>query len=138
MIAALSLATDLGICVPLEYGLHSTLFAMRLADRLGVDPETASQTYYACLLFYVGFTANTDIAAEIFGGDDSLTRYADLPVFGEEEQPIEPIHRRGIVESEPGLYFVGLFFLYAMSSGFLPGVGRDAEHIVKDIATRTR
>jgi hypothetical protein len=49
VIAALSLATDLGIGVPLEYGLQSTLFAMRLADRLGVDPETASQTYYACL-----------------------------------------------------------------------------------------
>jgi putative flavoprotein involved in K+ transport len=64
--------------------------------------------------------------------------WIDLPVFGEEEEPIEPIHRRGIVESQPGLYFVGLFFLYAMSSGFLPGVGRDAEHIVKDIATRTR
>jgi hypothetical protein len=30
---------------------------MRLADRLGVDSETASQTYYACLLFYVGCTA---------------------------------------------------------------------------------
>jgi hypothetical protein len=32
--------------VPLEYGLRSTLFAMRLADRLGVDAEAASQTYY--------------------------------------------------------------------------------------------
>ena len=62
--------------------------------------------------------------------------WIDLPVFGEEEEPIEPIHRRGIVSDEPGLYFVGLFFLYAMSSGFLPGVGRDAEHIVKDIAAR--
>jgi hypothetical protein len=28
---------------------------------------------------------------------------------------------------------VGLFFLYAMSSGFLPGVDRDAEHIVHAI-----
>ena len=63
--------------------------------------------------------------------------WIDLPVFGEEDDPIEPIHHRGIVADEPGLYFVGLFFLYAMSSGFLPGVGRDAEHIVKDIASRT-
>jgi putative flavoprotein involved in K+ transport len=63
--------------------------------------------------------------------------WIDLPVFGNEEAPIEPIHHRGIVASEPGLYFVGLFFLYAMSSGFLPGVGRDAEHIVKNIASRT-
>jgi hypothetical protein len=38
------LATDLGTGVPLEHGLQSTLFAMRLAERLGVDAETASQT----------------------------------------------------------------------------------------------
>jgi HD-GYP domain-containing protein (c-di-GMP phosphodiesterase class II) len=82
VIATLSLATDLGIGVPLEYGLDSTLIAMRLADRLGVDPETASQTYYACLLFYVGCTANADIASEIFGADDSLTRYATPARFG--------------------------------------------------------
>jgi putative flavoprotein involved in K+ transport len=64
--------------------------------------------------------------------------WIDLPVFGDDEDLIEPIHQRGIVANEPGLYFVGLFFLYAMSSGFLPGVGRDAEYIVKNIASRTR
>jgi len=64
--------------------------------------------------------------------------WIDLPVFGNEQEPNEPIHHRGIVAGQPGLYFVGLFFLYAMSSGFLPGVGRDAEHVVKDIASRTR
>jgi HD-GYP domain-containing protein (c-di-GMP phosphodiesterase class II) len=82
VIAALSLATDLGIAVPLEHGLQSTLFAMRLADRLGVDAQTASQTYHACLLFYVGCTANADVAAEIFGTDDALTRYAAARRFG--------------------------------------------------------
>jgi putative flavoprotein involved in K+ transport len=64
--------------------------------------------------------------------------WIDLPVFGDEEDPIEPMHRRGIVTDAPGLYFVGLFFLYAMSSGFLPGVGRDAEYVVKHIARRAR
>ena len=54
VMAALSLATDLAIGVPLEHGLHSTLLAMRLGERLGVDADTASQNYYACLLFYVG------------------------------------------------------------------------------------
>jgi putative flavoprotein involved in K+ transport len=62
--------------------------------------------------------------------------WIDLDVFGDEEAPKEPIHRRGIVAGEPGLYFVGLFFLYAMSSGFLPGVGRDAEHVARHIAWR--
>ena len=82
VITALSLATDLGIGVPLEYGLQSTLFAMRLADSLGVDSETASQTYYTCLLFYVGCTANADVAAELFGTDDALTTYATPVRFG--------------------------------------------------------
>jgi putative flavoprotein involved in K+ transport len=61
--------------------------------------------------------------------------WIDLPVFGEDE--IEPMHRRGIVAIEPGLYFVGLFFLYAASSGLVGGVGRDAEHVVEAIVSRT-
>jgi putative flavoprotein involved in K+ transport len=63
--------------------------------------------------------------------------WIDLPIFGDQgRDPNEPIHVRGIVADEPGLYFVGLAFLYAMSSGFLPGVGRDAEHVVNHIASR--
>jgi hypothetical protein len=82
VVAALSLATDLGIGVPLEHGLQSTLFAMRLGERLGVDAEAASQTYYACLLFYVGCTADAEIAAEVFGDENALTAHA-MPVrFG--------------------------------------------------------
>jgi putative flavoprotein involved in K+ transport len=47
-----------------------------------------------------------------------------------------PIHDRGIVESCPGLYFIGLLFLYSLSSALLGGVGRDAEHIVDHIVSR--
>ena len=47
-----------------------------------------------------------------------------------------PTHDRGIVESCPGFYFVGLLFLYSLSSALLGGVGRDAKHIVDHIATR--
>jgi len=43
VIAALSLATDLGIGVPLEHGLDSTVFAMRLGERLGVDSEREAE-----------------------------------------------------------------------------------------------
>jgi putative flavoprotein involved in K+ transport len=64
--------------------------------------------------------------------------WINLPVFKQAQQPLEPTHVRGIVADEPGLYFVGLYFLYAMSSGFLPGVGRDAEHVVRHIASRLR
>ena len=49
-----------------------------------------------------------------------------------------PVHDRGIVDSVPGLYFVGLPFLYSLSSALLGGVGRDARHIVDHIASERR
>jgi putative flavoprotein involved in K+ transport len=60
--------------------------------------------------------------------------WIDLPVHG----PHEPLHVRGVVPSQPGLYFVGLHFLYAASSGQIHGVARDAEHIVNTIQAQTR
>ena len=48
-----------------------------------------------------------------------------------------PIQDRGVVESVPGLYFIGLPFLYSLSSALLGGVGRDAEYIVGHIASAT-
>lgn len=68
IIAALCLGTDLGMGFPFEHGLQTTLIAMRLADRLGVDRESASQTYYACLLAHAGCTTEAHVAAEVFGG----------------------------------------------------------------------
>jgi len=59
--------------------------------------------------------------------------WIDLPIMGE----LEPKHRRGVVQSQPGLYFVGLSFLYALSSTMIQGVSRDAEYIVKQIAARS-
>jgi putative flavoprotein involved in K+ transport len=60
--------------------------------------------------------------------------WIDLPAFDEEGRPK---HDRGVVESEPGLYFVGLVFQYSASSDVLPGVGRDAEYVVRHIAARS-
>jgi putative flavoprotein involved in K+ transport len=46
-----------------------------------------------------------------------------------------PVHDRGVVESCPGLYFVGLLFLHSLSSALLGGVGRDAKYIVEHIVS---
>lgn len=82
MVAALCLATDLGMGIPFEHGLHSTLIAMRLAHRLGVDGATSSRTYYACLLTHAGCTADTEMAAKTFGG--SMTTHLVPVTFGSE------------------------------------------------------
>jgi putative flavoprotein involved in K+ transport len=57
--------------------------------------------------------------------------WIDLPIFDENERPL---HERGVVVAEPGLYFVGMPFQYSVLSDVLPGVGRDAEYIAKHIA----
>ena len=67
LIGTLCLATDLGMGFPFEHGLQETLIAMRLAERLRVDRETASQTYYTSLLSHAGCTAGAHRAAEVFG-----------------------------------------------------------------------
>ncbi len=56
-----------------------------------------------------------------------------LPIFGEDGAPM---HERGVVTSEPGLYFVGLPFQFAATSDVLPGVGRDAAYVVKQLIRR--
>ena len=93
VVAALSLATDLAIGLPLEHGLQSALFASRLCDRLDVGTETASRTYYACLLFYVGCTAGAENAADLFGGEAALTRFAVPSRFGSQRESLVGIMR---------------------------------------------
>jgi putative flavoprotein involved in K+ transport len=61
--------------------------------------------------------------------------WIDLPVIRADGTPI---HERGIVPGEPGLYFVGLHFLYALSSTMIHGVGRDAKRVADTIAERER
>ncbi len=60
--------------------------------------------------------------------------WIEQPVFGPGG---EPVQERGVAAGEPGLYFVGLHFLYALSSTMIHGVERDARRVVETIASRT-
>lgn len=62
--------------------------------------------------------------------------WIDLPIFNGVENPKEPDHERGVVPDVPGLYFVGLFFQYALSSSILVGVSRDAKYVVDHLSAR--
>jgi putative flavoprotein involved in K+ transport len=52
--------------------------------------------------------------------------WIELPVIDDQGRPR---HTGGVVESEPGLYFVGLHFAFAASSAMIHGVSRDAARI---------
>jgi putative flavoprotein involved in K+ transport len=68
-------------------------------------------------------------------GFDSGFSWIDLPVF---DANGDVKHDSGVVPDQPGLYFVGLKFLYAASSSTIHGVGRDAERIADRISATRR
>jgi HD-GYP domain-containing protein (c-di-GMP phosphodiesterase class II) len=80
LIGALCLATDLGMGFPFEHGLQTTLVATRLAERLGVDQDTAVEVYYASLLAHAGCTTEVHVAARIFGS--SMTEHFHPVKYG--------------------------------------------------------
>ena len=59
--------------------------------------------------------------------------WVNLPVLDDDGYPVQ---NRGVTEF-PGLYFLGLHWLYKRRSGLPWGVGDDAAHIADDIVSRT-
>ena len=77
-----------------------------------------------------------DVAAVVWcTGSAPDFGWIDLPILGQDGWPRE---QRGVVDDVPGLYFCGLLFQHAVASSVLPGVGRDAAYVAKQIAARTR
>lgn len=66
-------------------------------------------------------------------GFDPGFSWIDLPIF---DRHGHPRHDGGVVPEAPGLYFVGLHFLYSLSSAMVHGVGRDARRIAAAVAQR--
>jgi putative flavoprotein involved in K+ transport len=66
-------------------------------------------------------------------GFDPGFSWIHLPVLDDDGRPR---HEAGVAVGEPGLYFVGLPFIYSFSSTMIHGVGRDAERIAGVIGDR--
>ena len=92
VVGALCLATDLGMGLPLEHGLRSTLIAMRLAERLGLDDEQSRQAFYGCLLFYAGCTADAETEVSLFS-PGALVRHFTPVMFGSPRETTQGILR---------------------------------------------
>jgi HD-GYP domain-containing protein (c-di-GMP phosphodiesterase class II) len=68
LVAALSLMSDFGLGQPMEHVLRSCLIALRLADGIGLDERTRSETYWVTLLATV-CTGESFELAQVFGDD---------------------------------------------------------------------
>jgi HD-GYP domain-containing protein (c-di-GMP phosphodiesterase class II) len=69
VIAALSLALDLGLGQPMEHMLRSAIIACRLADRVGLQSEQRAVVYYCDLLAWIGCHADSYEVSAVFGDD---------------------------------------------------------------------
>jgi len=69
LVAALSLATDLGVGQPMEHALRSCLLGVRLGENLGLDESELVHVYYLALLASIGCTAEAHEMASFFGDD---------------------------------------------------------------------
>jgi len=69
LVAALSLATDLGTGQPREHALRVCLIATRLADLAGADEAETADAYWTALLHSAGCTADAYEAALLYGDD---------------------------------------------------------------------
>ena len=74
LVAAFSLATDLGMGQPMEHVLRSWLIAARLGDGLGVQGDSRGALYYVVTLAWVGCVADTPEVAALFGDDIAFRR----------------------------------------------------------------
>jgi HD-GYP domain-containing protein (c-di-GMP phosphodiesterase class II) len=70
--AALSIATDLGMGQPLETALCSCVVAMRLGEALKFDDDTLRDVYYQALLRYIGCNSDADALAALMGNELAL------------------------------------------------------------------
>jgi HD-GYP domain-containing protein (c-di-GMP phosphodiesterase class II) len=77
VVAALSLAIDLGFGQPMEHVLRQCRIALRLGDLVGLEEEARSALYYTALLVNVGCHTDAHEQARWWGDDIALrsTKY---------------------------------------------------------------
>lgn len=69
VLAALSLAIDLGLGQPMDHMLRSAVMGARLADRLGLSDRERGTVFYTGLVMWIGCHADSHEYARWFGDD---------------------------------------------------------------------
>lgn len=73
VVAAFSLASDLGTGMPMEWAVRATVIGVRLGEAAGLSEAELRDLYYVSLLAIVGCTADSHRFAELVGDELALT-----------------------------------------------------------------
>lgn len=88
LVAAFSLATDLGLGQPMDHVLRSWRIAAALGGHVGVEDDGRGALYYVVALAWVGCVADTPEVAALFGDDIAFRAdsydvdFSGLPMLG--------------------------------------------------------
>ncbi len=74
VLAALSIAIDLGLGLPVEHVLRSSMIAAMLADECELDAEQRATVYYTNLVLWIGCHADSHEFSRWFGDDLAMRR----------------------------------------------------------------
>lgn len=80
LLAALSLATDLGTGQPLGHALRTCVRSVRIARQLGLDDESVRDVHEVALLRFLGCSSDASETAAMTGGDNLAFMSAMAPV----------------------------------------------------------
>jgi len=141
LVAALSLATDLGLGQPMEHVLRSCLIALRLGERMDLDDDERAVLYYVALLAWVGCMADSHQLARSFGDDIAFRAdtydvdLAGLPAFtfmlrhaGATGSPVERTRRVTSLVATGGRSIVASMMAHCQATGAIAerlGLGPD-------------
>jgi HD-GYP domain-containing protein (c-di-GMP phosphodiesterase class II) len=81
LVAAISLATDLGTGQPMEHALRTCLLSAAVAGELGLEATTATDVHYVALLRFLGCVADAPEMGHLAGGDGAAFIAAMAPVY---------------------------------------------------------
>ncbi|MDQ3940828.1 MAG: HD domain-containing protein, partial [Actinomycetota bacterium] len=141
LVAALSLATDLGLGQPMEHVLRSCLIALRLGERMDLDDDERAVLFYVALLAWVGCMADSHELARSFGDDIAIRAdtydvdLAGLPAFafmlrhaGANGSPIQRMRRVTSLVATGGRSIVASMMAHCQATGVIAerlGLGPD-------------
>jgi len=131
-LAALSLAIDLGLGLPMEHVLRSSLIASLLAERLGLDDDERAVVHYVNLVLWIGCHADSHEFAHWFGDDLAMRRSSYeydwagpayqlfvLRSVAQGESPTRRAARMLALMSAPHAHMARLIHSHCMSAGTL-------------------
>src|SRR3977135_3689984 len=88
VVAVLSMATDLGLGLPMEHAVRTCLISMELGRRLGMSSAELGDLYYLTLLRMLGCTTDSARSPNFCGDEVPFSRetqhldYGDAAAFG--------------------------------------------------------